>query len=247
MSAVYTGIGGNMAGDTDTTRERRWLSETRAQIAIKNLRKNHINACYVPTRGEALSVIMGMVPDGATVVRGDSITLDQIGVIPALIGRGQNRVVDPFEMDTSGRLLHKSKQVVNMYQKAFTADVFLTGSNAVTLDGKLVNTDGTGNRVAPMIFGPKKVILAAGINKIVNDIEEARKRIRDICAPLDVKRYILKHDQTEYNDLPCAKTGFCVDCKHDLRFCCYTVIIEAVAITEHGRINVVLIGEELGY
>jgi len=228
MSAVYTGIGGNMAGDTDTTGERRWLSETRAKIAIKNLRKNHINACYVPTRGEALSV-------------------DQIGVIPALIRRGQNRVVDPFEIDTSGRLLHKSKQVVNMYQKAFTADVFLTGSNAVTLDGKLVNTDGTGNRVAPMIFGPKKVILAAGINKIVNDIEEARKRIRDICAPLDVKRYILKHDQTAYNDLPCAKTGFCVDCKHDLRFCCYTVIIEAVAITEHGRINVVLIGEELGY
>ena len=236
-----------MPGDTDTTRERGWLSETRAQVAIKNLKKNHINACYVPTQAEALSVIMSMVQDGSTVVRGDSITLDQIGVIPALIRRGQNRVVDPFEMDTSGRLLHKPEQAMNMYQKAFTADVFLAGSNAVTLDGKLVNTDGMGNRVAPMIFGPKKVILVAGVNKIVNDVEEARKRIRDICAPLDVKRFILKHDQTEYNDLPCAKTGFCADCKHDLRFCCYTVIIEAVAITEHGRINVVLIGEELGY
>ena len=236
-----------MAGDTDTTRERGWLSETRAQIAIKNLRRNHINACYVPTLVEALAVIMEMVPDGATVARGDSITMDQIGVIPALIRRGQNQVVDPFEMDTSGRLLHKPEQAENMYRKAFTADVFLAGSNAVTLDGKLVNTDGTGNRVAPMIFGPKKVILAAGVNKIVNDVEDARKRIRDICAPLDVKRYILKQDQTEYGNLPCAKTGFCADCKHDLRFCCYTVIIEAVAITEHGRINVVLIGEELGY
>lgn len=236
-----------MAGDTDTTRERRWLSETRAQTAIKNLRKNHINACYVPTRAEALSVIVGMVPDGATVVRGDSITLDQIGVIPALIRRGQNRIVDPFEMDTNGRLLHKPEQAANMYRKAFTADVFLAGSNAVTIDGKLVNTDGLGNRVAPMIFGPKKVILAVGVNKIVNDVDEARKRIRDICAPLDVKRYILKQDQAEYKDLPCAKTGFCIDCTHDLRFCCYTVIIEAVAITEHGRINVVLIGEELGY
>ena len=236
-----------MASDTNTTRERGWLSETRAQVAIKNLRKNHINACYVPTRAEALSVIVSMVPDGSTVVRGDSITVDQIGVIPALIRRGQNRVVDPFEMDTRGRLKHKPEQAMNMYQKAFTADVFLAGSNAVTLDGKLVNTDGTGNRVAPMIFGPKKVILAAGVNKIVNDVEEARKRIRDICAPLDVKRYILKHDQMEYADLPCAKTGICTDCKHDLRFCCYTVIIEAVAITEHGRINVVIIGEELGY
>ncbi len=236
-----------MTGDTDTTRERGWLFEARAQVAIRSLKKNHINACYTPTRAEALSVIMSMIPDGATVVRGDSITLDQVGVMPALMDRGRNRVVDPFELDADGRLLHKPEQAMNMYQKAFTADVFLAGSNAVTLDGKLVNTDGLGNRVAPMIFGPKKVILAAGANKIVNDVEEARKRIRDICAPLDVKRYILKQDQTEYGNLPCAKTGFCADCKHDLRFCCYTVVIEAVAVTEHDRINVVLVGEELGY
>ena len=236
-----------MADDTNTTREREWLSETRAQIVVKNLKKKHINALYVPTRTEALSAILGMVPDGATVVRGDSITLEQIGVISALIKRGQNRIVDPFEKDTSGRFLHKPEEAINMYRKAFTADVFLAGTNAVTIDGKLVNTDGMGNRVAPMIFGPKKVILAAGVNKIVNDVDEARKRIRDICAPLDVKRYILKHGQTEYDVLPCAKTGLCADCKNDLRFCCYTVIIEAAAITEHGRINVVLIGEELGY
>jgi len=236
-----------MADDTNTTREREWLSETRAQIVVKNLKKKHINALYVPTRTEALSAILGMVPDGATVVRGDSITLEQIGVISALIKRGQNRIVDPFEKDTSGRFLHKPEEAINMYRKAFTADVFLAGTNAVTIDGKLVNTDGMGNRVAPMIFGPKKVILAAGVNKIVNDVDEARKRIRDICAPLDVKRYILKHGQTEYDVLPCAKTGLCADCKNDLRFCCYTVIIEAAAKTEHGRINVVLIGEELGY
>ncbi len=236
-----------MADDTNTTGEREWLSETRAQIAVKNLKKKHINALYVPNRTEALSVILGMVHDGATVVRGDSITLEQIGVISALIKRGKNRIVDPFEKDTSGRFLHKPEQAIKMYRKAFTADVFLAGTNAVTIDGKLVNTDGTGNRVAPMIFGPKKVILAAGVNKIVNDIDEARKRIRDICAPLDVKRYILKHGQMEYDVLPCAKTGLCTDCKNDLRFCCYTVIIEAAAITEHGRINVVLIGEELGY
>jgi len=236
-----------MADDTNTTREREWLSETRAQIVVKNLKKKHINALYVPTRTEALPAILGMVPDGATVVRGDSITLEQIGVISALIKRGQNRIVDPFEKDTNGRFLHKPEKAINMYRKAFTADVFLAGTNAVTIDGKLVNTDGMGNRVAPMIFGPKKVILTAGVNKIVNDVDDARKRIRDICAPLDVKRYILKHGQTEYGVLPCAKTGVCTDCKNDLRFCCYTVIIEAAAITEHGRINVVLIGEELGY
>ncbi len=236
-----------MTGDTDTTRERGWLFEARAQMAIKSLKKNHINACYTPTRAEALSVIMSMIPDGATVVRGDSITLDQVGVMPALMNRGRNRVVDPFELDADGRLLHKPEQAVNLYREAFTSDVFLAGSNAITQDGKLVNTDGLGNRVAAMIFGPKKVILVAGVNKIVRDVEEARKRIRDICAPLDVKRYILVHNQTEYSDLPCARTGLCTDCKHDLRFCCYTVIIEAVAMAEQGRINVVLVGEELGY
>jgi len=236
-----------MAADIDTTGEKGWLSNTRAQKAIKSLKQNGINAYYAPTQDEALSMIVGMVTDDATVVRGDSITIDQIGVIPALIERGQNEVIDPFEMDDNGQLVHKQEQAGDMYRKAFTADVFIAGCNAVTLDGKLVNTDGLGNRVAPMIFGPKKVILAAGVNKIVNDADEARKRIREICAPLDVKRYILKQGMTDYINLPCAITGFCVDCKHDLRFCCYTVIIEAAAITEKGRINVILIDEELGY
>ena len=236
-----------MPGDTDTTKEREWLSGTRVQTTIKNLRQNHIDAWHVSNRTEALSAILEMVPEGAKVTRGDSITLDQVGIIPALVERGQNQVVNPIEIDDTGRLLHKPEQAMDMYREAFTSDVFLAGSNAVTLDGRLVNTDGLGNRVAPMIFGPKKVILAVGINKIVSNVDEARKRIRDICAPLDVKRYIMKQDQTEYSSLPCAKNGVCADCKHDLRFCCYTVVIEAAAVTEHGRINVVLIGEELGY
>jgi hypothetical protein len=236
-----------MMNETDTTKERSWLSKTRAQTVIKNLNKKHINAFYTSNREEALSLILGMVPDGATVIRGDSITLEQIDILPALKKRGKNRIVDPFEKDAAGRFLYTPEQALGMYHEAFGADVFMAGTNAVTLDGKLVNTDGMGNRVAPMIFGPKKVIIAVGINKIVSDVDEARKRIRDICAPLDVKRYILKHGQMEYDTLPCAKTGLCSDCKHDLRFCCYTVIIEAAAITEHNRINVVLVGEELGY
>ena len=236
-----------MMNDTDTTQERSWLSKTRAQTVVKNLNKKHINALYASNREEALSLILGMVPDGATVVRGDSITLEQIDILRTLKKRGKNRTVDPFEKDTAGRFRYTPEQAMDMYREAFGADVFMTGTNAVTLDGKLVNTDGMGNRVAPMIFGPKKVIIAVGINKIVSDVDEARKRIRDICAPLDVKRYILKHGQMEYDTLPCAKTGLCSDCKHDLRFCCYTVIIEAAAITESGRINVVVIGEELGY
>jgi hypothetical protein len=219
-----------MTQETDTTKERSWLSKARAQTVIKNLNKKHINALYASNRNEALSLILGMVPDDVTVVRGDSITLEQIDIIPTLTRRGKNRITDPFEKDSNGQLLYPytSEQALNMYREAFSADVFLAGTNAITLDGKLVNTDGAGNRVAPMIFGPKKVIIAAGVNKIVGDVDEARKRIRDICAPLDVERYILKHGQKEYET-------------------CYTVIIEAAAITEHNRINVILIGEELGY
>jgi L-lactate utilization protein LutB len=236
-----------MINDADTIEERSWLSKTRAQKVIKNLNKKHINALYTSNREEALSLILGIIPDGATVVRGDSITLEQIDIMPVLKKRGKNRIVDPFEKDKGGQFLYTPEQAMDMYREAFAADVFVTGTNAVTLDGKLVNTDGMGNRIAPMIFGPKKVIVVVGINKIVSDVDEARKRIRDICAPLDVKRYILKHGQMEYNTLPCAKTGLCSDCKHDLRFCCYTVIIEAAAITEHNRINVILVGEDLGY
>ncbi|UCE97929.1 MAG: lactate utilization protein [Dehalococcoidia bacterium] len=238
-----------MTQETDTTQEKSWLSKARAQTAIKNLNKKHINALYASNRNKALSLILDMVPDGATVVRGDSITLEQMEVISTLKKRGKNRITDPFERDSSGQLLYAytSEKALNMYREAFCADVFLTGTNAITLDGKLVNTDGTGNRVAPIIFGPKKVIIAAGVNKIVNNVDEARKRISDICAPLDVKRYILKYGEKEYETLPCAKTGLCSDCRNELRFCCYTVIIEAAAITEHNRINVVLIGEELGY
>jgi hypothetical protein len=98
-----------------------------------------------------------------------------------------------------------------------------------------------------MIYGPGKVILVVGANKIVDDVEAARKRIADVAAPLDVRRYIENQGQTEYAAIPCARTGRCSDCSHDLRFCCYTVIIEAAAITEHHRINVVIIGQELGY
>ena len=122
----------------------------------------------------------------------------------------------------------------------------MVGSNAVTLDGKLVNTDGRGNRVAPMIYGPDRVIVVAGANKLVNDMEEALLRIRQIAAPVNVRRHYIKHNNPHFGELPCARTGSCADCNHDWRICRYTVIIEGAMPWERGRINVVLVGEELG-
>ena len=130
--------------------------------------------------------------------------------------------------------------------ETFFADIFLTGTNAVTLDGKLVNIDGHGNRVSAMIFGPEKVIIIAGVNKIVKDVDEALYRIHNIVTPINAQRHSMKHHRSEYGELPCVKAGKCVDCNHMWRACRYTVIIEGTLVRERGRINVVLVGDELG-
>ena len=133
-----------------------------------------------------------------------------------------------------------------MQREAFLSDIFLTGTNAVTLDGKLVNIDGLGNRVAAMIFGPQKVIVVAGVNKIVKDENQALERIRQFAAPINARRHYTQHNRPEFSDLPCVRTGKCVDCNHKWRICHFTVIIEGAWFQEEARTNVVLVGEELG-
>ena len=225
----------------------RWFYEQRAQITVNSFQKKNMNAQYVSSREEALTAVLGMIPPGATVARGDSVTIDQIGIIPELKKRRQNRLIDPLERAADGSFvipeLEKRREVA---KEAFSADIFLVGTNAVTLDGKLVNTDGFGNRVSPMIFGPEKVIVIAGVNKIVKDLNEALERIRNVAAPMNAKRHYLKHHAPHFGDLPCVRAGSCVDCKHDWRICNYTVIIEGVMVHEREPINVVLVGEELG-
>lgn len=235
-----------MVDETDMNPETKWFYEERARTVVTNLQKKNIGAQYVLTRTEALSAVLEMIPEGATVVRGDSVTLEQIGIMPGLKKRAQNTVIDPMERDAEGRFVATGAEKDRMLREAFFADVFLSGTNAVTLDGKLVNIDGRGNRVAPMIFGPKKVILVIGANKIVRDVDQALERIHQVAAPMNVKRHVLKHHAPDLDSLPCARTGSCIDCHHDWRICRYTVIIEGTMIQEKGKINVVLVGEELG-
>ena len=126
---------------------------------------------------------------------------------------------------------------VRIRRAQLTADAFLTGSNAVTMDGRLVNTDGSGNRVAAMIFGPGKVIVVAGVNKIVRDVEEAEERIRKTAAPINNRRLNLPN--------PCVKTGECMDCQGPTRICNVTTILhKRPKLTE---MHVILVGEELGF
>ncbi len=236
-----------MVDETDMSEERKWFYQERAKIVVTSLQKKNMNAQYVSNRQEALTTLIDMIPLGATVARGDSITIDQIEIIPELRKRKQNKIIDPLERDSDGLyIITEIEESRRIARETFSADIFLVGTNAVTLDGKLVNTDGWGNRVSAMIFGPDKVIVVAGVNKIVKDVNEALERIHNVAAPMNAKRHYLKHHRPEFGDLPCVRTGRCVDCNHDWRICRYTVIIEGAMIREKGRINVILIGEELG-
>lgn len=235
-----------MSDETDISEEKMWRYQELARLTVSNLQRRNLTAQYVANRQEALATILGMIPEGANVVCGDSVTLDQVGIVNELRKRSQNTVLNPMERNADGSAMVTGEERLRMQRAAFSSNVFLTGTNAVTLDGKLVNTDALGNRVAPMIFGPDKVIVVVGVNKIVKDVNEALERIRRIAAPINAKRHAVKHHMEAFGNLPCARTGTCADCNSDSRICRNTVIIEGTFGRRKERMNVVLVGEELG-
>jgi L-lactate utilization protein LutB len=211
--------------------EKKWFIEERAQRAIKSLKNNGFDAIYLKTKEEALDKIMELIPKRSLVGIGGSVTVREIGLVDALIKRGDTLAEDwlkKYSMD----------EKLSIRRQQLTADVFLTSSNAITEDGELVNIDGLGNRVAAMIFGPKKVIVVAGINKIVKDSFEGVERIRNFSAPMNVKRVGGK--------TPCLLTGNCdlEECKPPNRHCHIITIMEKRPMKTD--ITVILVGEELG-
>jgi L-lactate utilization protein LutC len=206
------------------------------QILIERLGKNNIPACYVKDKKEAFEKILSMIPEGSTVGFGDSVTLRQIGVVDAL-EKGNYVFLNSWKPGIS------LEENIKLKKQALTSDIFVTGTNALTLDGKIVNVDGLGNRVAAMLFGPNKVIIVIGINKIVENLEEALERIRNKAAPLNVKRH------PNFDPMPpCGMTGVCSDCSSPWRICNKTVIIERQFNNNKYEpvITVVIVGEELG-
>jgi len=230
-----------MSNEADMHREEGWFSEKFAQRCLNALKRNNIPGYYAPDRSQALSQILGMIPSGARIGFGDSVTLHQVGVIEELEKRSDHQIFNPFRKEREDYMPATVRELVEIGMKALSTDFFLTGINALTLDGKIVNTDGTGNRITGLLFGPKKVIAVAGINKIVANLEEALERIRRVAAPINARRHYIKHQQDD--SPPCALTGICVDCYHPQRICCYTLVVE---FQERPRIEVVLVGENLG-
>ncbi|MFZ5644702.1 MAG: lactate utilization protein [Bacillota bacterium] len=205
--------------------------EQRAGKVVAALNKNLFEALYSPTVEQAVQEILSRVPEGATVGAGGSLSLRQMGILETLKKKGHT-VFDHWEegLDPAG--------VDEVRRRQLTSDVFLSSTNAVTADGYLVNIDGSGNRVAAMTFGPKKVIVVAGLNKIVRDRESAINRIKNEAAPLNFYRLNLPS--------PCAKTTFCMDCSPPARFCRVTAITE-VKPAGIPEFCVIIVGQNLGF
>lgn len=208
----------------------------RLERTVEALRKNRMDAQWVATKEEARALVRSMIPDGAVTASGGSMTLDACGITDDLRS-GRTQYLD--------RAAVPKEQVGDIYRKAFFADWYLMSSNAVTETGELYNVDGNGNRAAALIFGPKNVIVVAGMNKLVPDVAAAVRRVKGMAAPANAAR--LKQDT------PCAGSGICAGvrgdfaagCRAEQRICCSYVVSGFQRIP--GRIRVILVAEPLGY
>lgn len=202
--------------------------EKRGEILVKNLRNRHFDAYYCASKEEALEKALELIPKGASVGWGGVMSAAQIGLLDA-VRQGDYRAIDRERCTTQEEKLQAAKD-------AMFADVFLTSANGLSLDGEMVNIDGQGNRVAAIVYGPREVLVIAGMNKVSDTLEDAITRARTVAAPLNQQRFMLNN--------PCTATGTCADCKSE------TCICNQILITRHcrpvGRIKFILVGEDLG-
>lgn len=210
----------------------------RIEKTMKNLEKNNMNAYYVETKEEVIPLIETLVSEGATVAVGGSVTLGELGILDYLRG-GKYTFYDRY---TPG---YTQEQIDEVFIKSMGVDAYFCSSNAVTEEGELYNVDGHANRVAAIAYGPKKVIMLVGVNKIVENMEEAVKRVKTVAAPKNAVRLSCKTF--------CAVKGHCVDmeggigkgCDSPQRLCRDYLV--SAKQKHKGRINVILINETLGY
>ena len=201
-------------------------NELLAQKVIKGLESRNMSGYYAPDRKAALTLALSLIEEGSTVTMGGCVSAAEIGLVSA-IKEGNYKFIDraAFENPREAML------------RAYDADVFLASANAVTEDGVLVNIDGNANRVSAIAYGPKKVLMIVGMNKICPDVDSAMKRARNVAAPANTQRFGI--------NTPCAKTGACANCKSHDTICCQFLVTR---YSRHdGRINVILVNDTLGF
>jgi len=201
-------------------------NELLAQKVMKGLESRNMTGYHVHTKEEALKKALELIPEGSKVAHGGSATIAQIGLVDE-IKSGKYEYLDRYSAPDR----HAAELA------AMDADVYLGSVNAMTDDGILVNIDGNSNRVSAYAYGPKKLVLVAGMNKVTSDVDSALKRARNEAAVINVQRFGLT--------TPCTKTGACMDCKSPDTICCQFLFTR---YSRHkGRIHVILVDEALGF
>ena len=203
--------------------------EKRAQVLVKNLQGRGFEAHYCSNQAQALEKALELIPEGVSVGWGGCKSAEEIGLIDA-VKKGNYTAIDRKAVLTP-------EDRVKAMKRCLTADVFLSGANALSLDGQMVNIDGTGNRVAAIVYGPDTVLVVVGMNKVCDTLEDAVTRARTVAAPINKQRFATK--------TPCEVTGSCANCKSEDCIC------NQILITRNcrpaGRIKFILVGEDLGY
>jgi L-lactate utilization protein LutB len=200
------------------------------QRVVKALQERSFDAFYFEDESDAADKIISLIPKEHQVSWGGSMTLTGLGIQQRLENEGYSFL----DRDKAS----SNEERVEIMRRSLLCDTFLSGTNAISEDGQLVNIDGNGNRVAAMIYGPKQVIVAAGMNKVVKTYEDALARVRNIAAPTNVQRFPgLKP--------PCSENGTCMDCLSPDTVCSFFVTTRFCKPA--GRIKLILIGKDLGF
>ncbi|MBR2524195.1 MAG: lactate utilization protein [Clostridiales bacterium] len=201
-------------------------NEKLAKKVIEGLSSRNMNGYYAATKEEAVAKALELIPEGSTVTMGGGMSVHEIGLVERLVSGNYNFIDRDKVEDKRAAML-----------AAYDADFFLSGCNAMTEDGILVNIDGNANRVSAIAQGPKKVLFIVGMNKVCSDLDGAMKRARNVAAPVNAQRFGLS--------TPCTATGSCMDCKSPDTICCQFLITR---FSKHkDRINVILVNDMLGF
>ncbi|MBQ3692011.1 MAG: lactate utilization protein [Clostridia bacterium] len=214
--------------------------DKKIEKTLGNLERNNMKGYYCENTQEALELVKTLIPTGSTVTHGGSETLKEVGVI-GLLNSGEYNYLDRSKCKTP-------EETEQLYRQSFSADVYVTSSNAVTENGELYNVDGNSNRVACIAYGPSSVVVIAGRNKIVENLDNAIERVKTVCAPLNTKRLNM--------ETYCGHKGSCVSmnsenpfmsdgCSGSSRICC-NYLVSAMQ-RKKDRIKVIIVNEDLGY
>lgn len=216
-------------GEYTVTNAEKIYIQKRGNLLVSNLKRRHFDAFYCDTAHQALQKALELIPEGSSVGWGGCTSAVQIG-LPDAVRAGNYTVVD--------RDLAKTPQErQDLMRRCLLTDVFITGANAISLDGQIVNIDGMGNRVAAIVYGPGTVLVIAGMNKVTDTLEDAYRRAKTVAAPINQQRF--------NGDTPCNVTGMCLNCTSDDCIC--NQILVTRNCRPKGRIKIILVGEELGF